>query len=1042
MRPGAGWDASGGGTAATPPYPASSAWRSPVPYLFGGLAAMLGLIAFALLVLFCSFRQLSGFLESGGEANGGPDSDEEAPSDGGDATKPPLLFEDSIVVIMAGDRKPTFLATPMSSRAASFTDKVDEAGNDGKEAGSTATSPRSILESNRRQNCLIGSKYRDSAVTLVTPQCFCYYSKNHQHFECSSRVQSSCYEPPSGRTLRTLTWTNLSYGTSKSRNTRGPTWLDLVRVDLLLSLSLSCRPKPAQARFKRTNISLFSLQTVCQTDKKPRGNIAVKKLKSMNSKAEMEFAVEVEVLARVRHKNLLGLRGYCVVTDQRLIVYDYMPNLSLVSHLHGQYAHEVRLDWRRRMNVILGSAEALVYLHHEVTPHIIHRDIKASNVLLDANFEPLVADFGFAKLVPEGVSHMTTRVKGTLGYLAPEYAMWGRVSDSCDVYSFGILLLELVSGRKPIEKLPGGMKRTITEWAEPLISKGRFREVVDPRLRGNFDGDELRRVVEAAVLCIQGEAEQRPDMKEVVGILMGREVREPKMEAVRLKSIRYGEHLTTMDQSSDEGFDDSVDAGVGGGGRGGSVGDESGLYGVFGAMEVQKMHDPYAKHAPSAKILVGVSLDARASFQLLSWAVTVAAHPNDTVVALHVLGAVPVWGKDSPRKRHRSRPTSLFSVDRGIRRPKEASIHATDNSSSSSRWTSNHMVRAVSPFHKLFCSISKPERRHSPRESICEKDSPRGVLEGPDAGSPVVAEDCSSPPSSVTGRRSSANMWRRSSVMKLLFSLPRSSGESISKESDACSSYTDDLKPSWRCFTYEEISRGSLYNGRSVAVKRLTKGNGDRQKEKEFLIELGILGHVCHPNAANLIGCCIENGLHLVFDLSCNGSLASALHSEASASATSSSSSPSPLHRIIHRDIKASNVLLGPDLEPQISDFGLAKWLPKQWTHHSVIPIEGTFGYLAPEYFMHGIVDEKTDVFAFGVLLLEIVTGRRPVDASKQNLLLWATPLIESGRIAELADPKLEDEYDKSQLQRLVLTASYCVRQSSIWRPSMGEVSE
>ncbi|CAL9200703.1 unnamed protein product [Musa hybrid cultivar] len=323
--------------------------------------------------------------------------------------------------------------------------------------------------------------------------------------------------------------------------------------------------------------------------------IAVKKLKSMNSKAEMEFAVEVEVLARVRHKNLLGLRGYCAATDQRLIVYDYIPNLSLLSHLHGQFAHEVRLDWRRRMNVILGSAEALVYLHHEVTPHIIHRDIKASNVLLDANFEPLVADFGFAKLVPEGVSHMTTRVKGTLGYLAPEYAMWGRVSDSCDVYSFGILLLELVSGRKPIEKLPGGMKRTIIEWAEPLISKGRFRELVDPRLRGNFDGAELRRVVEAAVLCIQGEAEQRPDMKEVVGILGGREVIEPKTEVVRLKSIRYGEHLMTMDQNSDEGFDDPVDAGVGGGRRGGRIEDETSSYGVFGAMEMQEMHDPYVK---------------------------------------------------------------------------------------------------------------------------------------------------------------------------------------------------------------------------------------------------------------------------------------------------------------------------------------------------------------------------------------------------------------------------------------------------------------
>jgi serine/threonine protein kinase len=137
--------------------------------------------------------------------------------------------------------------------------------------------------------------------------------------------------------------------------------------------------------------------------------IAVKKLKAAtnNSKAEMEFAVEV--LARVRHRNLLGLRGYCAVgADQRMVVYDYMPNLSLLSHLHRQFAGEVRLDWKCRIDVALGSAEGLMYLHHDVTPHIIHRDIKASNALLDSDFAPLVADFGFAKLVPEGVSQCRT----------------------------------------------------------------------------------------------------------------------------------------------------------------------------------------------------------------------------------------------------------------------------------------------------------------------------------------------------------------------------------------------------------------------------------------------------------------------------------------------------------------------------------------------------------------------------------------------------------------------------------------------------------
>ncbi|WOH06801.1 hypothetical protein DCAR_0626229 [Daucus carota subsp. sativus] len=263
--------------------------------------------------------------------------------------------------------------------------------------------------------------------------------------------------------------------------------------------------------------------------------IAIKRLKAMSAKAEMEFAVEVEILGRVRHKNLLGLRGFYAGGDERLIVYDYMPNHSLITHLHGQLSSECLLDWPRRISVAIGSAEGISYLHQEATPHIIHRDIKASNVLLDSEFQAKVADFGFAKLVPEGVTHMTTRVKGTLGYLAPEYAMWGKVSESCDVYSFGILLLEIISAKKPLEKLPGGVKRDIVQWATPLVQKGAYELLVDPRLKGKYDRAQLKSLIIIAMRCTDSNPEDRPTMADVVELLKGGNVgsRRKEMTIVR-----------------------------------------------------------------------------------------------------------------------------------------------------------------------------------------------------------------------------------------------------------------------------------------------------------------------------------------------------------------------------------------------------------------------------------------------------------------------------------------------------------------------------
>ncbi|KAF8660268.1 hypothetical protein HU200_057835 [Digitaria exilis] len=254
---------------------------------------------------------------------------------------------------------------------------------------------------------------------------------------------------------------------------------------------------------------------------------------------------------------------------------------------------------------------------------------------------------------------------------------------------------------------------------------------------------------------------------------------------------------------------------------------------------------------------------------------------------------------------------------------------------------------------------------------------------------------------------------------------------------------------------YGEVYRGVLDDGRAVAVKRLAPtAAADEKKEKDFLTELGTVGHVRHPNVSALLGCCVDRGLHLVFEFSTRGSVSANLHDlklpvmswkQRQGIAVGTARGLRYLHkgcerRIIHRDIKASNILLTADYEPQISDFGLARWLPSEWTHHAIAPIEGTFGCLAPEYFTHGIVDEKTDVFAFGVFLLELISGRKPVDGSHKSLIAWAKPYLSDGIVQGLVDPRLGDAYDAAQLRRLMFVASLCVRAAAAWRPTMTQV--
>uniref|UniRef100_A0A6N2MQV7 Protein kinase domain-containing protein n=1 Tax=Salix viminalis TaxID=40686 RepID=A0A6N2MQV7_SALVM len=474
--------------------------------------------------------------------------------------------------------------------------------------------------------------------------------------------------------------------------------------------------------------------------------------------------------------------------------------------------------------------------------------------------------------------------------------------------------------------------------------------------------------------------------------------------------------------------------------------------------------------APS-KILVGISLDPDHSIELLSWATRVLAQSNDTIVAIHVRVGEESKKRELIKKKQwqiRQAKAHVISVlgefartcqskqarvgfSSGIARAltEEAKSFSADYLLlCGSRNRSNRYCFEQAPETCTVLSLGKCEPQKTsanitvaalPRplkitsaQKQRDNCSPRTVFHQLEAESHSTEDDTfslgdlsttESPPlaTNINGHSKTKKQISTCELISSIFASPMRKGNRIflnkeKKQSTLLKCFTyEDIASATNKFHpassdnivgrggYSEVYRGDLSDGRTIAVKMLAKDNRDAYKEKEFLMELGIIGHVCHPNTANLLGCCVENGLYLIFNFSQNGNLASALRGK----------------KLLHFLLNNSRMLLKRELKNAGKTGESLQWPVRYKIALGVAR--------APEYFMHGIVDEKTDVFAFGVLLLEIITGRRPVDSTKQNLLLWAKPLMESGNITELADPELEGKFDSDQVQRAVLTASYCV---------------
>ncbi|XP_070037307.1 receptor-like serine/threonine-protein kinase ALE2 isoform X7 [Nicotiana tomentosiformis] len=250
--------------------------------------------------------------------------------------------------------------------------------------------------------------------------------------------------------------------------------------------------------------------------------VAVKILKRDDQQGGREFLAEVEMLSRLHHRNLVKLIGICIEERSRCLVYELMPNGSVESHLHGVDKEISPLDWHDRMKIALGAARGLAYLHEDSSPRVIHRDFKSSNILLEHDFTPKVSDFGLARAaLDEENRHISTRVMGTFGYVAPEYAMTGHLLVKSDVYSYGVVLLELLTGRKPVDMSQPPGQENLVAWARPLLTSegGGLELIVDSTLGPDFPFDDIVKVAAIASMCVQPEVSHRPFMGEVVQAL-------------------------------------------------------------------------------------------------------------------------------------------------------------------------------------------------------------------------------------------------------------------------------------------------------------------------------------------------------------------------------------------------------------------------------------------------------------------------------------------------------------------------------------------